>query len=80
MGQAYSEDDAPTKWCPEARVAITVEMGNGVMNAVQVNRQPKNRDPYEGAHCVGSVCAHWEWVSGQRGKDKKGFCGLSTQA
>ena len=79
MGQAYTDDEAPTKWCPEARVASIVEMSNGVMNAVPVNRHPERRRPFEGAHCVGSVCAHWTWVAGQRGNDRKGFCGLSVK-
>jgi len=77
MGQAYTEHEAPKKWCPEARVASIVEMPNKVMNAVAVNRHPERRDPYEGAHCVGSVCAHWQWMTGQRGDQRKGYCGLS---
>jgi hypothetical protein len=79
MGQAYTELDAPTKWCAEARVAVIIEMQNGVMNGVTVNRQPEKRDPFDGSHCVGSVCAHWTWLQGQRGPDKKGFCGLSAR-
>ena len=77
MGQAYVEDEAVLHWCPEARVASVVEMGNGVMNAVPVNRHPERRDPYEGAHCVGSVCAHWTWMPGQGRGNRKGYCGLS---
>lgn len=77
MGQAYTEQDAPMKWCPEARVASVVEMNNGVMNGVTVNRHHGRRDPFEGAHCIGSQCAHWCWLQGQRGADKKGYCGVS---
>ena len=77
MGQAYTENDAPTKWCPEAHVASIIEMSNGVMNAVAVNRHPERRDPFDGAHCVGSVCAHWCWLKGGRGGERKGYCGLS---
>jgi hypothetical protein len=79
MGQSFNEKDAGEKWCPEARVSVIVEMPNGVMNAAQVNRQPRDRDPYRGAHCVASICAHWQWMPGQRGKDRKGYCGLSAK-
>ncbi len=77
MGQSYNEVDASLHWCPEARVASIVEMANGVMNAVPVNRHPERRDPFEGAHCVGKVCAHWQWMPGGRGGTRKGYCGLS---
>ncbi len=78
MGQAYTERDAPDKWCSEARVASIVEMQNGVMNAATVNRHPERRDPYQGAHCVASVCAHWQWLKASgKGADRMGFCGLS---
>lgn len=77
MGQSYSEVDAPLHWCPEARVASIVEMPNSVLNAVTVNRHPDRRDPFEGAHCVGKVCAHWQWMPGGRGETRKGYCGLS---
>ncbi len=73
MGHAYTEGDALDKWCPEARVARVIE--NVV---VVVNKHPQNRDPYEGAHCVGSGCMHWVWLDGSgRGGEKKGYCGLS---
>ena len=79
MGQAYTHEEAPMYWCPEARVASIVEMQNGVMNAVSVNRHPERRNPFEGAQCIGSKCAHWTWMPGQRGGSRKGFCGLSTR-
>jgi len=77
MGHAYTEKQAPLKWCPEARVAAIVEMSNGVMNAITVNRHHERRDPFEGAHCVASLCPHWQWVVGGRGAERKGYCGLS---
>jgi hypothetical protein len=70
MGQAVTEHSARQNSCPEARV----ETASGNVGAV--NRQPGLRDPYVGAHCIGSRCMHWQWMA-SAGADKKGYCGLS---
>lgn len=77
MGQAITENDAGTKWCPQTRIHVKEEVHQGLRQVVAVNRLPKSKDPFAGARCVGSLCAHWQWLAGQRGSDKKGFCGLS---
>jgi len=72
MGQAVTERQASQLACPEARVAVLTDAGA----TTAVNRQPNNRDPYTGAHCIGARCMHWQWMVGS-GENKKGFCGLS---
>jgi hypothetical protein len=86
MGHAITEDEAPSKWCPQSLVARHVgggqqddDLGQAIPPAVAVtNRQPGSRDPFDGSHCVGSMCMHWSWLEGTgRGPSKKGYCGLS---
>lgn len=77
MGHAYTEEEAGSKWCPESRVAASVEVHQGLKHAAGVNRKPGGRDPFDGSRCVGSLCAHWQFLSGTRNANKRGYCGLS---
>jgi hypothetical protein len=77
MGHAYTEGEAGTKWCPEARVPVAVTVHQDLKHVTAVNRQPESRDPFAGARCVGSLCPHWQYLSGKRNTNAKGYCGLS---
>lgn len=77
MGHAYTESEAGDHWCPEARVAVVMEVHQGLKHVTTVNRQPDSRDPFSGARCVGRLCPHWQFLGGKRTDTSKGYCGLS---
>ena len=79
MGQAYTEANAGEKWCPFTRVATTEEIHQGLRGVVAVNRLPSHQDPFAGSRCVGSLCSQWCWMTGSRGAERKGYCGLSGE-
>lgn len=71
-----TEEEAKTKWCPEARVAMeTHGYGAG-------NRFGDDRESYVGKQtlCVGAACMAWRWAAPVAGvtRDpaaKLGYCG-----
>ena len=65
-----TEDEAKTKWCPQARVSAGIQY-----NAAN-RRSPTYRgDPplmLDGGNCIGSGCMAWRETSTQHG-----YCGLA---
>jgi hypothetical protein len=65
---ALTEDEAKTKWCPEARVKWAKRNGDGnnwstrdgdpAFNVVRIERAG---DEYHVGSCVGSSCMMWRW-------------------
>lgn len=74
-----TEDEARTKWCAEARVAIPMANGNasdehrwfGVAGANRIGLSPLvtgqpdgvTRENPESARCLGSGCMQWRWMA-----------------
>lgn len=65
-----TEDEARTKWCPFARVAMDYHEGPNRF-IVGFNRDmlgPESYDPddqnfsYEPTRCIGSACMAWRWL------------------
>lgn len=63
-----TEDDARTKWCPQARV-----LSHGQTGRAGFNRH-LNGDIATAGNCLGSGCMMWRWANEVTGR---GFCGLA---
>ena len=64
-----TEDEAKTKWCPQARVA-TERHADGGSNRVQY--ADRSWDTTLGSRCIASACMAWRTTSSQHG-----YCGLA---
>jgi hypothetical protein len=51
----YTEDEAKTKWCPEAREAIGDDRYGGATT---------NRGIPDDCNCFASACMAWRWYDG----------------
>ncbi len=82
----WTEQEARTKWCSEARTGVTA--GAAGLGA---NRHVDPSVVETETRCLASGCMHWRWTSkltvdrpdginaigGQRVKREQGYCGLS---
>ena len=77
LSMILTEEEARTKWCPEARVAIDAQ---GYSAA---NRFGDDGKSYLGSQtfCIGSACMAWRWSLGDgiarvvNNSTLTGFCG-----
>uniref|UniRef100_A0A6M3LSV1 Uncharacterized protein n=1 Tax=viral metagenome TaxID=1070528 RepID=A0A6M3LSV1_9ZZZZ len=63
-----TEDEAKTKWCPQARVLSDVGSYNAEYVAGRV--QPA-------ASCIASACMAWRWTTKHSIDGAIGYCGLA---
>jgi len=84
-GSKMTEKEAREKWCPMAKVAfidMDMDMDFVVIKELpSANRiQDRKSEEYgivEGASCIGSDCALWQWNGySDSPRDRKGHCGL----
>lgn len=66
-----TEEEAKTKWCPQARVATYATDGDQMMTAANKTSGGEIRT---GARCIASACMAWRWSEAKR---SEGFCGLA---
>jgi hypothetical protein len=72
-----TEDEAKTKWCPFARVALRNKEG-AVSTAFNRQENSKNEASAVGL-CIGSACMAWRGLKADDagGYVGRGFCGLA---
>lgn len=73
-----TEEEAKTKWCPEARQLVEIKALQAFSEATTLNATSCNRhgdNPY--GTCIGSTCMAWRW-HGMR--DKEGHVYTAPQA
>lgn len=75
----HTEEQAKTKWCPEARQSAKVDGAVSVANSVSMGRSLDRPEPVlMHVFCIASGCMHWRWYEAPgRGEGRLGFCGLS---
>lgn len=68
---SVTEEEAKTKWCPEARAS------NNGEQPVTINRSYNAPDP--DCLCIGSACMAWRWKLQTRFDEERegklGYCG-----
>ena len=64
-----TEEEAKTKWCPEAHRRTTVVVHKDQLLNKQEMEEAVNRD-----NCIASDCMMWRW-SNHRDDCKIGYCG-----
>jgi hypothetical protein len=58
----YTEEEAKTKWCPFARLMLTVNEGDRpILGVGGVNRYGKDGVDQALGTCIGSQCMAWRW-------------------
>lgn len=68
-----TEDEAKTKWCPQAFKPFHIMKEDGVLSMCAVNPRPDTDKP---SMCIASDCAMWAWFFGGPENEKHGRCGL----
>jgi hypothetical protein len=61
-----TEDEAKTKWCPEARAVAIGPTGRAAANRNEFG------EIYTAHKCLGSACMAWRWLDED---DRIGYCG-----
>ena len=71
-----TEEEAKTKWCPDARV-WTLEHPHATAWPPTHNRADLGNEGKlpPGAACLGSMCMAWRWQYGSGEPNRMGFCG-----
>jgi hypothetical protein len=79
-----TEEDARSKWCPFARVAIGVgPIGGSTTGYTVFNRATTVGEAPLNAMCLGSACMAWRVraaADGKGGWKGDGYCGLAGGA
>ena len=65
-----TEDEAKTKWCPEARLAAPVD---SIATGTSGNRYGQEFKDW--SMCIGSACMAWRWVKDTYKNTEHGYCG-----